>query len=43
MEATLNEVAPRFHGYTKLRERLNAYIDIAEAGGWRKIPAGRPS
>lgn len=42
MEATLNEVAPRFYGYMKLRERLNEYIDIAEAGGWRKIPAGRP-
>lgn len=41
VEGTLNELAPRFYAYTKLRERLNDYIDIAENGGWPVIPAGR--
>ncbi len=41
LEITLNGLAPRFYGYTKLREKLNEYIDIAEAGGWPTIPAGR--
>jgi len=41
LERTLNDLAPRFYGYTKLREKLNEYIDIAEAGGWPTIPAGR--
>ncbi len=41
VEGTLNELAPQFYGYNKLRERLNDYIDIAEYGGWPQIPAGR--
>lgn len=41
LERTLNDLAPRFYGYTKLREKLNEYIDIAETGGWPTIPAGR--
>jgi len=41
VERTLNDLSPRFYGYTKLREKLNDYIDIAEYGGWRVIPAGR--
>jgi len=41
VERTLNDLSPRFYGYTKLREKLNDYIDIAEYGGWREIPAGR--
>jgi len=41
VEGTLSQLEPRFYEYKKLRERLNDYIDIAEYGGWRTIPAGR--
>jgi len=41
VERTLCNLAPRFYGYQKLRERLNDYIDIAEQGGWPMIPPGR--
>jgi len=41
LERALSELAPRFYEYTKLRERLNYYIDIAECGGWTLIPAGQ--
>jgi murein L,D-transpeptidase YcbB/YkuD len=38
----LNNIMPKFHGYTKLREKLADYYAIAKEGGWKPIPDGEP-
>src|SRR6185437_3738071 len=36
----LIDVAPKYPGYAKLREKLSDYYAIAKQGGWETIPGG---
>ncbi|MGA1843978.1 MAG: L,D-transpeptidase family protein [bacterium] len=38
IEAALQDLTPRDAGYTRLREALGQYRDIAAAGGWPMVP-----
>ncbi len=37
----LSNLAPSYSGYIKLKEKLLEYLDIADNGGWKKIPSGK--
>lgn len=41
IEATLPRLAPRHEGYARLRRALAEYRQLAGAGGWHPVPAGR--
>ncbi|MGA1797075.1 MAG: L,D-transpeptidase family protein [bacterium] len=40
VEEALMSLAPRYHGYIRLRQALVQYRDVAEEGGWPDIPEG---
>jgi murein L,D-transpeptidase YcbB/YkuD len=40
MQTTLADLAPRYPGYVRLREKLMEYLAIAERGGWPNVPDG---
>jgi len=40
MQKTLADLAPRYPGYVRLKEKLMEYQAIAESGGWPHVPDG---
>ena len=40
MEEELDDLAPHYPGYDKLKEKFIEYRNIAENGGWPRIPQG---
>jgi murein L,D-transpeptidase YcbB/YkuD len=40
MKGTLSELAPRHPGYARLKKKLIEYQNVAETGGWLRIPKG---
>ncbi len=42
LQAWLDDLAPRYAGYTALKRGLVRYREIAKAGGWETIPQGPP-
>lgn len=42
LQAWLDSLAPRYAGYTALKRGLARYREIAVAGGWKLLSAGKP-
>ena len=42
LQVWLDSLAPRYSGYTALKRGLARYREIAVAGGWKPLPAGKP-
>lgn len=40
LQKTLQTLSPHYDGYTRLREALARYRDLAANGGWPRIPSG---
>lgn len=40
IDGALLDIAPKYRGYAKLREKLSEYYKVAANGGWQEIPDG---